>query len=704
MPRTLPYYLITLVFLTLTFPPQRALAVATEEIEEDSSSKIVYPAAHFARYEVLTATDMVRRVPGAGAILNAAEEEDVQRGFGDSGDQILINGRRIAGKSNEITAVLGRIQASRVDRVELIRGISPDIEIRSDGLIVNVVLQEGVTAGPVTTWRAGAVYLLEEKTHPVGSISHGGDWDRLTYVIGAELSRPTLSQQLRSHEFFSPGGALIVRQDETRYEHDRRVEVSGNLLYRLGATRELRFNALIQRLDNALDEPRDVFNVSGSGTESFRGADARIENIKSDKWEIGGDYQNQLGGGKRVGALFVYSMREEDDEQTQTASSAGIEHLLSLEQTEAAWREAIVRGSVQWPLFDSQSLEVGAEGALNELATSFQLFTERDGDIVEISLFNADSDVQEVRWVAFATHNWRLAQDWSLQTTLNAEFSEISQAGADISLKRQFSFLKPRVDLSFDWTQSRQIRARVERSISQLDFANFVTSFDFDDDQLRAGNPELVPEDAWQYEISYSQRLAQDNGVVNFRLFYHDIDNLIDRIAASPTRSSQGNLDGARRYGAELEVGLRLSWLNLPDVVINAEYLYKKTEVADPLTGAPRGFTRQAPYEWNLGFRHDLSQPRLSYGMELSQLGSRSTYEVTWYRNFKSYVEMTAFLEARLWQSLTLLAEGSMLRWDRAEREQIRYLVNRGEGDIRRTEWMQRRAIPTVTISLRGAF
>lgn len=616
----------------------------------------------------------------------------------------MINGRRIAGKSNEITAVLSRIQASLVDRVELIRGISPDIEVRSDGLIVNVVLQEGITTGSVTTWRAGAAYMLEEETHPVGSISRGGEWDRLTYVISAALTRPRLSQQLRSHEFFSPGGALIVTQDEIRYEHDRQAEVLGNLLYRLGAAQELRFNALVQRLDNELDEPRDVFDLDNSGLKTSRGTDARTESIKSDKWEIGGDYRNQLGGGKRVGALFVYSTLEEDNEQIQTASVAGMEHLLSLEQTQAAWCEAIVRGSVQWPILDSQSLEIGAEGALNELDTSFQLFTEMDGDVVEISLFNADSDVQEVRWVGFATHNWRLAEAWSLQTTLNAEFSEISQTGADISLDRQFSFLKPRVDLSFDWTQSRQVRARLERTVSQLDFTNFVTSFDFDDDQLRAGNPELVPEDTWEYELSYSQRLTDDNGVLDLRIFYHDIDHLIDRIAATATRSSRGNLDGATRYGGEVKVGLRLSWLSLPDVVLNAAYLYQRVEVTDPLTGMRRNITGEIPYEWNLGFRHDLSEPRLSYGIEVSQLGSRSTHEVTWYRRFKSYVGMTAFFEARIWRGLTLMAEGSMLRWDRGEREQNRYLVNRGEGDILRTEWMQRRATPTVTISLRGAF
>src|SRR5690606_21547313 len=131
---------------------------------------------------------------------------EAERGFGSSGDQILINGRRIAGKSNEIMSVLGRIQASLVERVELIRGISPDLEVRSEGLIVNVVLKAGAGPGSVTTWQVGATHLLEHETRPVASLSHGGDYARVTYVVGAELSRPLLSRQVRPHRFFSPEG------------------------------------------------------------------------------------------------------------------------------------------------------------------------------------------------------------------------------------------------------------------------------------------------------------------------------------------------------------------------------------------------------------------------------------------------------------------------------------------------------------------
>lgn len=678
--------------------------MAAEDSGNGNPSTAVYSAAWFARYEVLTATDMLRRIPGARAVLDAAGDTESERGFGSGGDQILINGRRIAGKSNEIVAVLGRIQASLVERIELIRGISPDIEVRSDGLIVNIVLRDGVTAGSTTTWRAGAVYLHDSEVRPVGSLTHGGERDRLTYVAGAELTRPLLSRQIRPHVFYSPAGETIETQDEIRYEHNRQGNLSGNLLYRLGGDSELRLNGLLQRLDEVLDEPRDVYDVDASGFRSFRGNDARHLDVRRDQWEVGGDYRQRLRGGARLSALLVYSDSEDDTTQIQTAEDDGVERLISLEQTQASWREGIVRASVQWPLSAGRNLEVGAERALNELDTDFQLFTEEDGETVRVEIFNSDSEVSEVRWQAFAIYNRELSPAWSLQAALEAERSEISQAGADVALSRRFTFLKPRVDLNYQWTDRRQLRLRSERTVQQLDFENFVAAYDFDDDQVRAGNPDLVPEEAWEYEIAVNQRLPEDGGSVDIRLFWHDIDNLIDRIAATPTRSSRGNLDGARRYGGELAADLRLSWLNLPDAVVNARYLYEKAEVIDPLTGELRNFTGDAQYEWALGFRHDMAAPRVSYGMELSRVGPRSVHEVTWYRRFRSHVEMTAFFEARIWQGMTLMVEGAMLRWDRADRDQSRYVINRGDGELRRTERMQRLSTPAVTVSLRGAF
>jgi len=75
------------------------------------------PAAFFARYERNTALDMVEQIPGF-----QLDDGGGGRGFGGAAGNILINGRRPSTKQDPPSAILERIPASRVERIELIRG------------------------------------------------------------------------------------------------------------------------------------------------------------------------------------------------------------------------------------------------------------------------------------------------------------------------------------------------------------------------------------------------------------------------------------------------------------------------------------------------------------------------------------------------------------------------------------------------------
>src|SRR5215217_1008281 len=63
-----------------------------------------YAPADFARYAPRTALDMIQRVPGF-TIRDAPQE----RGLGQASANVLLNGQRIGGKSDDIVTQLGRI-------------------------------------------------------------------------------------------------------------------------------------------------------------------------------------------------------------------------------------------------------------------------------------------------------------------------------------------------------------------------------------------------------------------------------------------------------------------------------------------------------------------------------------------------------------------------------------------------------------------
>ena len=77
---------------------------------------VTYESLFFEPYQAVTAADMLRWVPGGAALLANNRGGDQKRGFGSGGDQILINGKRLSGKSNNIGSAMQRIQADIVDR------------------------------------------------------------------------------------------------------------------------------------------------------------------------------------------------------------------------------------------------------------------------------------------------------------------------------------------------------------------------------------------------------------------------------------------------------------------------------------------------------------------------------------------------------------------------------------------------------------
>ena len=108
------------------------IGVAEEE------GRIIYDREYFSQFNVISAEDLLRRIPGVQDLMNFREYGE--RGFGSTGAQILINGQRLSGKSNDIQSALERIQARQVYRIEVIRGNVPGLDVRIEGRVVNVVL------------------------------------------------------------------------------------------------------------------------------------------------------------------------------------------------------------------------------------------------------------------------------------------------------------------------------------------------------------------------------------------------------------------------------------------------------------------------------------------------------------------------------------------------------------------------------------
>ncbi|MEE9434654.1 MAG: TonB-dependent receptor plug domain-containing protein, partial [Sphingorhabdus sp.] len=102
-------------------------------VPRNEDGKQIYDAALFARFAPQTASDMARQIPGF-----TITEASGDRGLGEATQNVLINGQRISGKSNDADTVLGRTPASSVVRIEIVDGASLNIPGLS-GQVLNLI-------------------------------------------------------------------------------------------------------------------------------------------------------------------------------------------------------------------------------------------------------------------------------------------------------------------------------------------------------------------------------------------------------------------------------------------------------------------------------------------------------------------------------------------------------------------------------------
>lgn len=614
------------------------LACHSQSFAQDSAaldSTVVYPAEYFAEFNPVNVNDMIDRVPGISVALNAGTPSGGgatnnntanNRGLG-AGAQILIDGKRLAGKDNEARTQLSRIAANQVRHIEIIRGTSGDLDVRSAGQIVNIVLLETLATSTLSL-EAGAIAYHDKHVEPQGSVVYSGQRGGLNYLFSAESRASYEALESWESSFngdFSPNDRIQV--DQIRDQNN--LSFNTNLTYDLSLNDRLAFNALYSETDPPTTLQRQITNLN------LRPAVSRWERetlpSARDNWEIGGDYEHVFPNGSRYRVLLI--VNEENQETVRERFAGATQDTTSRKNlflsTDTRNIERILRTSYNFQLNEAQGVELGVERAQTRLDSTLRMgmavngrATSPDhGGLVPVAVPNANSTVQEIRYEAFGVHNWQINPRMSLESTLLMEFSEIEQWG-DVQNKRDFTYPRPKLDYRFDMNASTQLRLSVERFISQLAFADFAAaSANNRDDQqaIVAGNPGIEQEKSWRYTANLEFRLPQDRGVLNANLFFYDVEDAIGKIDISPSPaqvlSANGNTGDGEIYGINLDASIRYSFVGLPPALITAGVLVQDSTTIDPMGGFER---RIVPFDrgnFRLGIRQDLASLGLSVGM-----------------------------------------------------------------------------------------
>ena len=605
-----------------TAPDTDGAGTSPSSYQEDG--KQIFLPGYFDRYAPQTALDMVGNLPGF-----QIKEAETRRGLGQGGTNVLINGARVSGKSQDPLDLLSRTSKDAVVRIEIVDGASLGISGLS-GPVANVVTNTTKRTGNFEwnpQFRKGLATRLTN-----GSVSVTGSMGDLSYTLGFE--NDSFRNGAWGTEFITgPDGEILETRYETVQPYGENPSVSLNLSHKDAAGREANFNASYTLFEFDFGEISERDPIDPSVLDSI---------VKFDEgegeWntEVSGDYAFDAFGGRLKLIGFQYYEHSEFNNHFHAENGDGFIAAEMVDFT-VDEGESILRAEQTWTLGEGRSFELGTEGVYNFNDRETALFEiDEDGGATPVEIAGANTKIEERRGEVSATYNFPLGEKLDVQSSLAFEYSELEQSG-DLGNKRSFNRPKGFVSATYALTPTLELRGRVEREVGQLDFFAFASSIDLDQNNDRQGNSELVPEQSWNYEVELEKNFADDSQMT-LRFRYFDIEDVVQTVPITLTdpmtgmpveKDGIGNIPEAKQWSVKLTGTQMLDRFGLAGGQVDYDILYRESEIEDPYSGEIRRLNGQTKWYYDFEFRHDIPGTNWAWGGQIEDFFDSKSYRRT---------------------------------------------------------------------------
>ncbi|MFC5344051.1 TonB-dependent receptor plug domain-containing protein [Brevundimonas staleyi] len=630
---------ILLATTAILFTATGALAQTTApapapQAEAGQQGVLVFTPDFFAAQRPNTALDMVNRIPGF-----SVQDGAGSRGFEGAVGNILINGARPASKNDTGSSVLGRTLVAQVDRIELVRGGAPGIDMQGYSVVVNVITKSQSSIEQILT---GSYFLFEG-----GTDAANGSY-QFTARDGDRVMGFTLSDGVSISDANGVGRVIRRSADGTLlrdegYRNDQQgggQSVRGNYANTfLGGKIDL--TARIGQNDYSQWSVQDAPNVLRRNSYDEDGASG----------EVGAVYTRPVRNGLTSETRFI---REWSDFESASVSSTRLGAVDSPEQRFASTGESsetILRSLLRWERSPSMTLEGGGEVAYNMLSVD-QAFSVGG---VGVPLPSASVTVEETRGEAFGKATWRVRPNLTVEGGLRLEASTISQSG-DADLEKSFFFAKPRVQVTWTPMPQNQLRFRFERELGQLDFGDFAASAELSNENVFGGNVDLEPEQRWISELIYERRFLGD-GIVSIGYRHDEIIDVIDRLPLPGNLSATGNIGDGTLDQLAVNVIVPLNWTGFSGGRFQFRNTWNHTEVTDPTTGQIRPISRVRPSQPGFTLSQDITSWKVNWSVTYLDRLQQISYDPDQTSGFRGSDYLEAFAEYKPTPTLSIFVK-----------------------------------------------
>lgn len=664
--------------------------VVTGEIQyrnrtETTAPELVYGQEFFAQFEPVSVGDQLRRVPGVAFTSDIGESDSPQlRGLGQGYTQILVNGRPIPGAGNDRTVFVDRIPAEIIDRIEIVRSPSADIDSQGVGGTINIILKDGESLPPGVIARVGATHNVDAgNTRGNGSLSWSGrnQADTVFYSLTVdaqerynnkdvveevfESDSVGFDEEVARHgdgrslvRFDDPGQSSAIERVEEQDSRDSRdLSFNGDLTWKISDDSSLRLDAFVLSTDRKEHQDTQIYEGDGSvGGLDLENPELEFQDadMQQDSFGFGAEFQKALGELSKFSLQASYSSFTDDSrEDTFEETNDNLVNREDIDAEDTEWTGSAsytreMPGFANAIGIDDAELKVGLSGKSKD--RDYRLTIGDDLGEEDFTTNDGRFRYKERRLDAYARLKWGISEAVTLETGLRAEStkteqdfrSDLSEGGVlDETIVGEADssefMLNPSAHLQWKLTDNDQLRLSVARTVRRPGIDQLIPSYSLEspaDEDVTVGNPDLGFETSVGVDLGYERRFG-GRGVLGVNLFHRSISDLIALVNTGLPVSEIGidpedfpgnlytyrNIGDAKTYGVEFDLSTPLAFMGLEETGVFANYTRLWSDRDDPAGGGKIAIDYQPKYVYNVGITQNLPTWDMSFGFSYQKQG-----------------------------------------------------------------------------------
>ncbi len=616
-----------------------------------------------------------------------------------------------------------RIPAEIIDRIEIIRSPTADLDSQGIGGTINIILKDGTSLPPGVITRAGLLYYPDTETFKgSGALSWSGRNQAETVAWSLTLDaqqryNPKLTRQevftddvpgfeesTTGRDLFDPfdrdRSIAVERQEELDTRRSFDLSLNGDVTFEIGEQSKLRFDGFYIRTrrtdtEQTVNLERDEFD----DPYEIDSLEISKEPFKQSNFGLSGLYEAKFGEGMSVETQLRYSQFKEKSSNNTFELDDDDVDLDTLEDTDLN-RSDFDSELIEIDALDSNDRELSGDAAFKKewanwsikLGTAGKLKNRRFGQTVgedlddeeDASLVESVFHYREHRLDGFALAEFKLGGGAKAQAGVRAEYTksrqrirqDITEDEEERASSSEFH-LNPSVHLQVPLGAGPQLRASIARTVRRPNIDQVVPFRQVDDPEdndVTIGNPDLKFETSWGVDVGLEQRLPR--GVVGVNVFYRRVNDLIALVntgipsdpEADPD-SEEGrariytfdNVGKGKVYGIEFDLSAPLTFLGLDNTGVFANFTRLWSKRTEPNTGLRVPFDEQPKYVYNFGVTQDFPQWGASAGFSYRRQGpGQSTFLGEEEHQFYGG-NLEAYVEKRLLRNVVVRLSGNNL-------------------------------------------